>query len=598
MLITEDTRRELRFGAGFWALGSLSVLAMVPVLVEHGGFRFGAGGLLAVQLSNFAFVAIFAGEFITGFLRSGDRRSFLKAELVEAALLVGLVLMLVLVVFRPLGLFHAPGLRGAVIPAQIYLLGNLIIKVLTLFKVAASRRFNYARAFGVSFLVIILVGALLLYLLPGTKAPGKDLGFVDALFTSTSATCVTGLITVDTGTQFSRFGQIIILILFQVGGLGLMTFAAFFAIALGKGMGIKDREVMRGVLNLDVMGKIVKVIVGILIITVCFEAVGAMVLYGQWSGDLTPDDRAFHSIFHSVSAFCNAGFSLMGDSLEGYVTNPLVNGTVMLLIVMGGLGFGVVLELLGLPLFGLRVLRRMRRPVDDFDQLPRPRLGVQTRIVLISSAVLILGGALLLYALEYDNPATLGALSDGEKVQAALFQSVTARTAGFNTLPVGEMTAASKFLTSALMMVGASPGSTGGGLKTVTAVVLLLSVLAVLRGRGRVELFRRALPQSTVQKAGIIVVLSVAFVFCGTLILTVTEAGRLPFLDIFFEVCSAFGTVGLSTGITAELSTVSKLTIAVIMLVGRIGPLSLVIALSQGGAPRKYEYPVENVMIG
>jgi trk system potassium uptake protein TrkH len=598
MLMSEEARRESKLGTGFWVLGILSGAALLPVLVEHGGGNLSPGTFLLVRLTNFAFVSVFLAEFLLGLIRAPDRRLHLRTGAVEFLLFVGLGLTFVLITVHPFGFFEVRGLSGFLIPVQVYLFGNFIVKLLGLFKVVARRRFNYARAFGISFVAIIGAGALLLFLLPGTKAPGKDLSLIDALFTSTSATCVTGLVTVDTGSHYSRFGQTIILILFQVGGLGIMTFAAFFAIALGKGMGIRDRDVMRGVLNLEVMGKIVKVVVGILVITVLFEAVGAAVLYQEWPGDLAPHDRLFNSIFHSVSAFCNAGFSLMSNSLEGFVGNPVVNITVMTLVVVGGLGFGVLLELVGLPIFGIRFLSRFRRWDDPFPEVKRPRLGLQSRIVLLSTLVLLFGGAVLFLVFERKNPATLGDLSGGEQAQAALFASVTSRTAGFNTFPVGEMTDASKFLTVGLMMIGAAPGSTGGGVKTVTAVVLLVSVLSVLRGRNRVELFRRTIPPATVQRAGIIVVTSIAFVFVATLILTMVEAERFSFMDIFFEVGSAFGTVGLSTGITAELSGLSKLTLCVIMLVGRIGPLSLVIALSQGGASRRYEYPQENVMIG
>ncbi len=598
MLMSEEARREIRPGSAFFLLGILSLVALLPVLIEYGGGRLSPGTLLLVQLTNFAFVIVFLLEYVVGYFRAPDRRAYLRTGAVELLLFSGLGLVFSLIALHPFGFFEVPGLRGFLIPAQVYLFVNFLVKLLGLFKVVARRRFQYARAFGLSFLAIILTGTLILFLLPGTRAAGKELSFIDALFTSTSATCVTGLITVDTGTHFSRFGQTIILVLFQVGGLGVMTFAAFFAIALGKGMGIRDRDVMRGVLNLDVMGRIVKVIIGILLITVLFEAVGAAVLYRRWGEGLTPADRLFQSVFHSVSAFCNAGFSLMSNSLEGYVQDPVVNGVMMVLIVVGGLGFGVILELCGLPLFGIRFLRRFRHWDDAFPDIRRPRLGIQSRVVLLSTLLLLTGGAVLYYALEKDNPATFGNLSGGEKAQAALFASVTARTAGFNTVPVGEMTPASKFITVALMVIGASPGSTGGGVKTVTVVVLIFSVISVLRGRSRVELFRRTIPPATVQRAGIIVVTSIAVVFVATLIITAAEAERFSFLAIFFEVGSAFGTVGLSTGITPELCGLSKITLCVIMLVGRIGPLSLVIALSQGGASRRYEYPEENMMIG
>jgi len=339
----------------------------------------------------------------------------------------------------------------------------------------------------------------------------------------------------------------------------------------------------------------VKVIVGILLITAVVETVGALILYSRWHGGLSPSERMFHSIFHSVSAFCNAGFSLQNTSLEGYVRDPVVNLTMMVQIVLGGLGFGVLLELMG-----LRVFSRLLFWRREEDRSKRRRLSVQTRLVLISSVALILFGSVAIYLLESGNPATLGnpELSTGERVQAALFQSVTARTAGFNTVPIGEMRDASKFLTLGLMFVGASPGSTGGGIKTVTAVILLLTIISLFRGRRNVEVFGRTMPAPTVSKAVVIVVSAAAVVAVATFILTVAEGERFPFLSIFFEVGSAFGTVGLSTGITSALGTVSKLTICLVMLVGRIGPLSLVIGLSQAREPRRYEYPEENVMIG
>jgi trk system potassium uptake protein TrkH len=408
---------------------------------------------------------------------------------------------------------------------------------------------------------------------------------------------VTGLVTVDTGAHFSRFGQTIILVLFQVGGLGLMTFAAFFAIALGKGMGIKDRHAMKGVLDLHVVGTVVRVIVGILFITFLVEGVSTLILYGRMGADLPPHERFFHSAFHAVSAFCNAGFSLNDTSLMGYVGDPVVNITVMLEIVIGGLGFAVLLDLFGFRLFGARIFAWLGL-IPRSEGEGRRRLSVQTRIVLITSLTLILVGAGLLYLFEASNPETMGGLEPGARAQAALFQSITARTAGFNTLPIGDLTSGSKFLLIVLMIIGASPGSTGGGVKTVTSVVLLLAVISFYRNRQRVEVYRRTLPQETVRKAIVIVVTAFAVVSTATLVLAAVEGERFDFLSILFEVGSAFGTVGLSTGVTGSLSAASKLTLCLVMLVGRIGPLSLVIALSQARAPRGYEYPEEHVMIG
>lgn len=572
--------------------GGLAVLALVPVVVEKGGFHLSGGARLALEVAQFAFVGVFALETVLSLRAAPNRREFVRGEWAELLLIGALAIVWILEAFHPFGFVTASGVRSFVIPAQVYLSLNLLLKLLRLFQATSRSRFHHAKAFGLSFLVIIVVGALLLYFLPAARAPGKDLSFVDSVFTATSATCVTGLVTVDTGTEYSRFGQTIVLVLFQLGGLGLMTFAAFFALALGKGMGLQDREVMSGVLNLGFAGTIARIVVGILVVTIVVEGLSTFLLFGRWGPDVAAGDRFFFSLFHAVSAFCNAGFGLKGSSLTDYVRDPVVNLVIMGEIVVGGLGFGVILELAG------RAVRPFRRRRPRLDRPVRSPLTVQTRIVLISTAVLIVGGALVLYGLEAGNPRTLGALDTGSRVQAAFFQSITARTAGFNTVPIGDMTEASQFFLIVLMIIGASPGSTGGGVKTVTTVVLLLTVISFYRNRRRVECFRRMLPPDTVNRALVIVVTAIAVISAATLTLSVVEGAKFSFLSVFFEVGSAFGTVGLSTGITAQLSAVSKLTLCVVMLVGRIGPLSLVIALSQGRASSKYAYPEEPVMLG
>jgi trk system potassium uptake protein TrkH len=336
-----------------------------------------------------------------------------------------------------------------------------------------------------------------------------------------------------------------------------------------------------------VAGSIVRVIVGILVLTVVVESIAAAILYTRF-GD------GYSAVFHAVSAFCNAGFSLQADSLAGYVSDPVVNWVVMAEIVVGGLGFGVLMDLLGRRYFGFRIFGWFRRK----DREPPSRFTVQTRIVLVSSAILVFGGGLLFYLLEAGNPETLGALDFGDRVTAALFTSITARTAGFNTIPIGDMGEASQFFTMLLMLIGASPGSTGGGIKTVTTVVMILTVVSVARGRSRVEVAGRTLPAGTVNYAVVIVSTAIVVVTMTTLILSAVDGGRLGFLPLFFETASAFGTVGLSTGITPELSAISKLTLCVTMFVGRVGPLFLVLALSQGQVTRPYRYPEEHVMIG
>ncbi|MEN8149861.1 MAG: potassium transporter TrkG [Planctomycetota bacterium] len=577
-----------RKGAGPpFFFGVLSILAIVPMLVLAGGFELPRASRLALQSLTLLFCAAFVLEYVFAWRSASPRRGFLKSTAAEAILVTGLLCGMAATAAST----EITGLKVLLVPGEVYLVLNLILKFLALFRITSRRPLSYARSFVLSFAGIILAGTLMLHLLPAATVPDHRISLVDAFFTSVSATCVTGLATVDTGTTFTRFGQGVILVLFQVGGLGLMTFAAFFALALGKGMGLREREAMRGVLNLRVSGSIVRVVVGILLLTFLVEGLAAVALYSRW-GD------AWSSVFHAVSAFCNAGFSLHSDSLSGFVSDPVVNWTVMAEIVIGGLGFGVLVDILGRRYFGISVLGWLR----PTDQGPAGRLTVQTRIVLISTVVLIVAGAVLTYLFEAGNPATLGNLSAGDRITAAVFQSVTSRTAGFNTIPIGEMTEESQFLTMLLMLIGASPGSTGGGVKTVTTVVMILAVVSLYRNRTRVEVFGRTLPVNTVNHAVVIVSTAIVFVTLTTLILTIFEnrgTGSDPrFLSLFFEAASAFGTVGLSTGITPGLSIVSKLTLCVTMFVGRVGPLFLVLALSQRQIARPYEYPEEHVMIG
>lgn len=568
--------------------GVFAALGVLPALVESGGFGLAESNLGLLRAANFTIVGLFVIELALAMRLSRSLGAFLRGMSSE------LVLMGLLgVSFLFAALFRRDDPHAWLFPAKLYLLLRFVLEVSRLFRALARRRINYARTFVLSFVLVIVVGALVLYLLPGTKAEGKDLSLLDAVFTATSATCVTGLVTVDTGTHFSRFGQTVILVLFQLGGIGLMTYAAFFSIVLGKGMGLRASYDVGGALGIDVMGRVIRLVMAVLLITLVVEAVAATILYGRWQGDMSSSDRLFFSVFHSVSAFCNAGFGLRGSSLEEYVADPVVNATVMAEIVVGGLGFLVLLDILGRVVPRTWRIRKLRS-----KELPGKRLSVQTKIVLVSSLVLIVGGASLLLLFESDNPETLAPLGTGEQVGGALFTSITARTAGFNTISVDSLRDTSKFLLVAMMLIGASPGSTGGGIKTVTAVVLLLTVITMYRSRDRVEVFGRTVPGSTVRRAIVIGVSAFAFVTVGTLVVACAEGERLPFLSVLFEVASAFGTVGLSTGITGELTAVSKITLCVLMLVGRIGPLSLVVALGQARPTRRFEYPEEQVMIG
>ncbi|HOX08425.1 MAG TPA: potassium transporter TrkG, partial [Planctomycetota bacterium] len=428
------------------------------------------------------------------------------------------------------------------------------------------------------YLVAIATGALLLWS-PWAAAPGREIAFVDAVFTATSAVSVTGLSTVDTGTCFSPFGQLVILLLLQLGGLGVMTFSTFLLLGVSGRASMAVREATGEPLGAGSGQRLGSTLRGVFLLTLAFEAAGALLLFATWTfGDGYPADRdwlarAWDAIFHSCAAFCNAGFSTFSDNLAGFQGCLATNLIIMVLIVAGGLGFVSLLEI-GRGAYFLR-------------KGSARRISSHTRMALTVSAVLIVGGALLIYLLERGR--TLEPLGEGDRVLASFFQSVTARTAGFNTLNIGAMAAPTLFLLIVLMFVGASPCGTGGGIKTTTLGVLMATAWARIRGKGEAQCFGRSVPHETVVRAAMLTILSAAIIgvvllaFLGTepaenLGSTGEEGG---FLRASFEAVSAFGTVGLSTGVTAKLSALGKLLIAALMFIGRVGPLSLGIALSR-----------------
>ena len=431
-----------------------------------------------------------------------------------------------------------------------------------------------------SFLGAIFLGTILLSL-PVSRQPGQNLSFIDALFTAASAACVTGLVVKDTGLFFSNFGQMVILVLFQAGGLGIMTLSTVFAVMLGKKLSLKENLVIQSTVGQEQKKSIITLLKYILLLTFMFEALGTIVLLLQ-GFDLKS------ALFHAVSAFCNAGFSLYSDSFISYQGDVIINLVMIVLIITGGLGFVVLLEL---PQLRFYFSKRKNRSL---------RLSLQTKIVFGVSLVLLVLGTLGIFVLE-DNTALAG-LSFKNKICASFFQSASSRTAGFNTLEINSLSAGGKWCLIFLMFVGASPGSTGGGIKTVTLGVVLVSLGAMLRNRPHVSVFGRRLPREVLNKAIAIFCLALLWVFVFTLLLCVTESnydhGSNVFIKILFEVTSAFGTVGLSTGITPYLSLMGKVLIIITMFVGRIGPLTLALAVALREQAPPLRYPEEKVMVG
>ena len=428
-----------------------------------------------------------------------------------------------------------------------------------------------------TFAFLILLGSCLLSLPAASRVDRLD--YLDALFTATSAVCVTGLVVVDTLTQFSFFGQLVILILIQCGGLGLMTMATLMAVALGKRISFRNRLIVQEAFNQFSLEGMVRLIKAVGKVTLFFEGLGAAILTLRFAADLGWVKAIWYGVFHSVSAFCNAGFDLFGQfrNLTPYVGDWVVNLVVMTLIIFGGLGFSVIVDLVN--------YRRSHG---------RRKLALHTRLVVLTTIVLIIFAFVFILLVEWDK--SLAGLPLGQKILAALFQAVTPRTAGFNTVPLTSLHSSTVLLMITLMFIGASPGSTGGGVKTSTFSTLVLMVRATVRGHDEVRFRGRSIPRAVVMRAVAIIAISFSLVLGVTMLLSLADG--YPFLSVLFEATSAFGTVGLSMGITPSLSCVGRIAVMLTMFVGRVGPMTLALALAQDRVNAKLRYPEEMIIVG
>ncbi|WP_159790624.1 TrkH family potassium uptake protein [Sodalinema gerasimenkoae] len=441
-----------------------------------------------------------------------------------------------------------------------------------------------ARTICLGFLSVITIGTILL-MFPLSLTDGSWNSLVTALFTATSATCVTGLIVVDTGSYYSFWGQLIILTLIQVGGLGYMTANTFLLILLGRRSKVRYRIALQDSLDsagLSSVSQLLKSIVGLTIILELTGIFGLMTIFVPESGWRT---GIWQSIFHSISAFNNAGFSLFEDSLMGYANVARMTWIISPLIILGGIGYQVMME----AFFALQ--SKLKKSSKRF------RFSLHVKIVTSTTLMLLIVGFFGFFVSELYNPNTLLGLSWPNKLLAAWFQSVTIRTAGFNSIDVGGMTTAGLFLTIALMFIGASPGSTGGGIKTTTFRVLITCTKSVLQGRENAVIYERRIPIELIMKAVAVAVGSISVVTLSTIILAISEP-NLEFIGIFFETISAFATVGLSTGITSQFSIFGALVITLLMYAGRVGILILMAALLGDPKPSALEYPDEDLLVG
>jgi len=435
-----------------------------------------------------------------------------------------------------------------------------------------------------SYLIMTVLGTVLLTLPVATV--GEAIYPIDAFFTATSALCVTGLAVVDTGSTFTVFGQSVIMALIEIGGLGVMTFSVVFFLFLGRGFSTRGRWIITESFTAAPVRNIRSLLKSIFLFTFLAEVTGAFLLFLQWRSEMSAPSALFAGFFHSISAFCNAGFALFGRNFEQYRGSVLLNVTVCSLIVLGGIGFPVIYEFID----RIRSARRGQRRA----------FSLHTRTVLTMTVVLIIVGTALILLLERNGQ--LAPLSPGEKILASVFQSITARTAGFNTLDIGALTVATLFVLVILMFVGASPGSCGGGIKTTSLAVLVAILNDRIRGRHSASIFKRTIPDETVSKALSIFILAVIILTIGLIVLLMTQPDlpqvRETFLTYLFETVSAFGTVGLSMGITPSLTAIGKLIIIMIMLLGRVGLLTVAYIVTSRRVVAPYRYSEEKVMIG
>ncbi len=454
-------------------------------------------------------------------------------------------------------------------------------------------RLTPSQVVALGFLCVILAGALLLSL-PFAHARGVDISPLDALFTATSAVCVTGLTTVVTAAGWSLFGQIVILALIQVGGLSLTTLFTLIMVQMGRKVTLRDRLNLQAAFNANDIRGMVRMVLFVIRGTFLIEGVGAVLLAVFFARrGMGPARSLFYGVFHAVSAFCNAGFDLIGESsFVPYGDQAFLNLVIASLIILGGIGFSVWRDVY------LKLRYRLSPALKR-----RYRFSLHSKLALICTAFLLLSGTLYFFVYEYSNPMTLGPMSVAHKLLAAWFQSVTLRTAGFFTIPQGGLSEGSKLFSSLFMLIGGSPGGTAGGMKTVTVAVLLLSTWSAFRGRSRINAFGRSLPAGALQKALTVAVAMIFLWGAGALTLSLTESGIAyahSAADILFEASSALGTVGLSTGLTPHMTDPGKLVLILLMYIGRIGPLTLALSVARRAhaADERVQFPNEEVLIG
>lgn len=569
-------------------------VATVLALIYYHGFNHTS----EYRSTIFNIIKLFYGFFILNFALklffTLDRMEFIRSNWVETTLLLIVLydvishhlfgLPILYKVFEALNLRHFNTIYTLFI--QFYLLLLVFIEFIRNYKDFNRIKIKPATLFNLSFILLILIGAFLLSL-PAMNTTGKFLNFVDALFLSASASCVTGLSPLDVSSYFTTKGHIILLLLIQLGGIGILTFASFFATFIKKGIGLKHENAIKSLTDSENLSGAHGLLRPIVFFTLAFEAISAIGIYSLWGN--TPfeshEEKIFYSVFHAVSAFNNAGFSLYVDGLhtEGLRHLYILHLMVAITIFFGSLGFPAFKDMFN------------RDSIKQRMAQPWRRWKLSTRIAFFTGLLLVFLGAVVFYLLEQDN--TLKGMKPVEAGITALFQSTTTRTAGFNTVNIGDLKIQTLFLILFLMFIGASSGSTGGGIKTSTFVIIFLALWGTVKGKRHFTLGERNIPKEIILKAFSIFIFSATFVFLVIFALTFTD-GEKPLITLIFESISAFATVGLSMGITSTLSAAGKLILVLTMFAGRVGLLSLALSLSSEDDKINYRYPDTHIMIG
>jgi len=567
--------------------------SVIATLIIEYGFYISDSVKRVIQQFNLIAIFYFVFFNLSKLVINPQPLSYLRKKWIEFILTFLIILQSIgfLLYFRePYTIDIKTLTRIYIASAQIYLTLDIGLKAIRYSQRLIQKSVHPARLLVISFMLLIFGGTLLL-LLP--KATYKGISIIDALFTATSAVCVTGLTVVDTGKYFTTFGQLIIMFLIQLGGLGIMTFTTFFMLLLSGGLGIKERLMLGEIFSERNLSKISSTVTRILFITFAIEAIGAIALYNFLPDSIFKNEteKIFCSIFHSISAFCNAGFSTFSNNLMDIKNNIPAILTIATLIILGGLGFIVLSESIEKPF--LKMLRKIK---FLRNKIPPQRVvfSLHSKLAISTTAILIIFGSLFFFILEFNN--SLKAEPTLGKVAHAFFQAVTPRTAGFNTIDISKISITTTLFIMLLMWIGASPGSTGGGIKTTSFALIVLKIRSMIKGDERVEIFNKQISEESVSRAFASGLLSILLILTATFILTITEKTA-NLIDIYFETVSAFGTVGLSRGITPNLTIFGKLIIITMMFIGRVGPLVFSFALFGKAEKKRYELQKENVLV-